>query len=105
MAIQYNQTKDALRSLGEGWATMTTMYHVYVLQLSNHQYYVGSTPDLKRRLAEHQTGKAASTKNLRPVKLLWFGSFAGRLLARRFEQYLKSGSGKAFLRKRLIPKE
>jgi hypothetical protein len=39
-----------------------SMYYVYLLKLSNGSIYTGCTPDLKRRLKEHQDGKAASTK-------------------------------------------
>ncbi len=78
------------------------MYYVYVLRLRNGSLYAGSTPDLRNRLLKHRNGYVISTKNLRPVKMLWYGSFEDRLLARRFEKYLKTGSGKAFLRKRLV---
>jgi len=77
------------------------MYYVYILQLSNGQHYVGSTPDLKRRVSEHEHGNAESTKNLRPLRLVWYGGFEDRLVALRFEKYLKSGSGTAFRHKHL----
>ena len=78
------------------------MYYVYLLKLSNKKIYTGSTPDLKRRISEHETGKSISTKDFRPVKLLWYCSFKNRLQARRFENYLKTGSGQAFRNKRLV---
>lgn len=78
------------------------MHYVYILKLSNRQYYVGSTPDLKRRLAEHRQGKSESTKDHRPIRLIWCCAFPSKAKAIRFERYLKSGSGMSFRNKRLI---
>jgi len=78
------------------------MYYVYLLQLSNNTIYTGSTPDIKKRFKEHENGLCKSTQRYRPVKLIWFCSFPERLQARRFENYLKSGSGMAFRNKHLI---
>lgn len=65
-----------------------SMYYVYLLKLSNDSVYTGCTPDLKRRIQEHETGKTESTKDLRPLKLIWYCAFPSRIQARRFEQYL-----------------
>ncbi len=78
------------------------MYYVYILKLSNNDYYVGSTKDLKQRLADHQEGKNISTKPFRPVKLIYYCSFPTKTRAIKFEMYLKTGSGKAFRNKHLI---
>lgn len=78
------------------------MYFVYLLKLNNGKIYTGSTPDVKGRFKEHENGGCESTKNFRPVHLIWFCSFTTRLQARRFEQYLKTGSGQAFRNKHLI---
>jgi len=79
-----------------------SMYFVYLLKLKNGKIYTGSTPDLKRRVFEHDGGKCEATKNFRPVKLIWFCGFPNRLSARRFENYLKTGSGQGFRNKRLL---
>ena len=78
------------------------MYYVYILRLINSSFYTGSTPDINRRLKEHKNGKSKSTKDFRPVKLVWYCIFPTRLQARRFEKYLKTGSGQAFRNKRLL---
>ena len=78
------------------------MYQVYLIELSNDTIYTGSTPNLERRIREHQSGKCEYTKNLRPVKLVWCGVFKNRLLASRFEKYLKSGSGQEFRKRHLL---
>ena len=77
------------------------MYYVYLLRLKNKKIYTGSTPDLNNRLKEHKDGQCKSTKNLRPVTLLWYSVFKNRLMARRFENYLKTGSGQSFRNKKL----
>lgn len=77
------------------------MYFVYILKLANGKIYTGSTPDIKKRVEQHQRGYVLSTKNFRPIKLIWYCSFANRLQARRFELYLKTGSGQAFRNKHL----
>jgi len=80
------------------------MYYVYLLELSNKKIYTGSTPNIKRRLGEHKNGKSESTKNFRPLSLVWFCAFKDRLSARRFENYLKTGSGQNFRNRHLVIK-
>lgn len=38
------------------------MYYVYVIENQIGELYYGSTPDLKRRLAEHNDQKSIATK-------------------------------------------
>jgi predicted GIY-YIG superfamily endonuclease len=79
------------------------MFYSYILlSEKSHIFYFGSTNDLKNRLFLHNSGKVISTKPHMPWKLAWYGSFETEKQARDFEQYLKSGSGKAFAYKRLV---
>ncbi|MDD5749660.1 MAG: GIY-YIG nuclease family protein [Patescibacteria group bacterium] len=78
------------------------MYYVYILHLNNSSFYTGYTINIIKRLKEHKNGRVKSTKNFRPIKLVWYCIFPSRLQARRFENYLKTGSGQAFRNKRLI---
>ena len=78
------------------------MYYVYLLKLKDKSIYTGSTPDLERRIKEHETGKCIFTENHRPLKLIWYCAFTDRLTARKFENYLKKGSGQAFRNKHLV---
>ncbi|MFA5158789.1 MAG: GIY-YIG nuclease family protein [Patescibacteria group bacterium] len=78
------------------------MHYTYLLELSDNNYYVGSTKDLRARLKKHQLGEVPHTSKHRPVDLAWYASFKTRKLAQDFEKYLKSSSGKAFRNKRLI---
>ncbi len=49
---------------------------MYILLCSNGQYYTGSTTDLERRLAQHQTGQGANfTKLHLPVELKYYQEF------------------------------
>ena len=80
------------------------MWYVYVLKSeSDGRFYVGSTSDLKRRVSEHQQGKCISTRNRLPVELEAYIAVKDQETARNLEKYLKSGSGVATLRKRLVP--
>lgn len=76
------------------------MYYVYILQLKGNRSYVGSTPNLKARLAEHKRGESKYTSKFLPFEIVAYTCFADRLTALRFERYLKTGSGKAFRKKR-----
>ncbi|MEA2020650.1 MAG: GIY-YIG nuclease family protein [Patescibacteria group bacterium] len=78
------------------------MHYVYILNLSNGDYYTGSTYDLDRRLEEHQSGKNPSTKNFLPCRLVSYTAFESKEKAESFEAYLKTGSGVAFRNKHLI---
>ena len=51
--------------------------YMYILRCSNGLYYTGSTRYLKRRIAQHQSGKGANfTRKYLPVELLYFEVYA-----------------------------
>ena len=82
---------------------MIIMFYVYVLKSQKYrELYTGYTKNLKTRLRDHNAGKSTHTKKYRPWTLVWYGAFDNEVTARNFEKYLKTGSGKAFLHKRLI---
>jgi putative endonuclease len=70
----------------------------------NGDIYVGSTNDLKRRVASHQAGQVQSTKAGLPAILKSYVAVETEQHARELEAYFKSGSGKAIALKRLIRK-
>jgi putative endonuclease len=78
-------------------------FYVYLLQSesSPSHYYVGFTEDLTQRLGEHNDGKLPSTARFRPWHIKSAHSFREKYRALAFERYLKSGSGRAFAKKRL----
>ena len=48
------------------------MYYVYILECADGTFYTGSTPNITKRLALHQSGKAAKyTRGRRPVSLVY----------------------------------
>jgi len=75
------------------------MYYVYILLCSDNRTYIGCTDDLKDRLKRHNKGNISATKLRLPVKLLSYFAFSNKYIAFNFEKYLKSGSGRAFLKK------
>ena len=79
------------------------MWYVYFLGLQNGDVYVGSTNDLRRRLASHERGEVRSTAALLPVTLKAYVAVQTEQNARQLEKYFKSGSGKALAAKRLWP--
>lgn len=76
------------------------MWYVYFLALSNGDIYVGSTDDLRRRLASHERGQVISTAKFLPLTLKSYIAVQTAAKARQLEKYFKSGSGKAFAKKR-----
>jgi putative endonuclease len=81
------------------------MWYVYIIrsQSRSDQEYIGATADLRRRFVEHNAGKSAHTSKFMPWELIWYAAFPDKLRALEFEKYLKSHSGRAFSRKRLVP--
>lgn len=78
------------------------MYYVYVLlSEKDSNFYTGSTSDLKSRIKQHNEGKVPSTKNRRPLQLIYYEACLSREDAFRREKYLKTGMGKRYLRNRL----
>ena len=78
------------------------MWYVYFLKLSNDDIYVGSTDDLRRRFKSHQQGHVTSTRQHLPAALGAYVAVADEAAARSVERYFKSGSGKAFAKKRFL---
>ncbi len=54
------------------------MAWTYILECNDGSYYVGSTVDLERRVAQHDAGLGATytrVRRRRPVKLVWAAEF------------------------------
>jgi len=78
------------------------MYTVYILKCADGKTYTGCTENLNERLDRHVNGYVPATENRRPIKLVTYVVFNDKYKAFKFETYLKSGSGRAFLNKRLV---
>ncbi len=74
------------------------MHYVYILKSVKfpEKIYVGYTNDLNNRLSVHNEGKSIYTSKYKPWELHGYMVFKDKEKAIKFEQYLKSGSGKAF---------
>jgi putative endonuclease len=77
------------------------MYYIYSLKCKDG-FYVGCTADLKDRLERHQKSQVPATANQLPIKLEFYFAIQDKYKAFEFEKYLKSGSGRAFVNKRLV---
>lgn len=65
----------------------------YIVECSDGSYYVGSTWDLSRRIAEHNAGAgAAYTRRRRPVRLVWAAEFQRIRDAYLFEKQVQGWS-------------
>jgi len=78
---------------------------MYFLELANGDIYVGSTNDLRRRFKSHQSGHVTSTRSFLPTLLKSYVAVSDEATARQLERYFKSGSGKAFAKKRFLVSE
>jgi len=78
------------------------LWYVYFLELNNGDIYVGSTDDLRRRVASHRSGHVISTSKYLPLVLRSYVAVGDEVTARMLERYFKSGSGKAFAKKRFL---
>ncbi len=79
------------------------MKYVYILQSGDdpQRHYTGITDDISQRLEKHNAGQVSHTKKYAPWKLQTYIAFSDDARANDFEKYLKSGSGRAFAKKRL----
>jgi putative endonuclease len=69
-------------------------YYVYVLRSAEGKRYTGHTPDLERRLLEHNSGTTFTTKKGHDWRIIYKEEFASRAEAMKREKYLKTGKGR-----------
>jgi len=78
------------------------MYYTYVLRsLKDNRFYTGFTKEQKQRFEQHQKGRVDSTKDRRPLELIYYEACLDQKDATKREKYLKTYNGKMFLKKRL----
>lgn len=78
------------------------MYFVYVLYSESDQgLYIGFTSDLQRRIMEHNSGNSRATACRRPFMLAYYEAYVCEADALGRERFLKSGSGRTYLRKQM----
>jgi len=78
------------------------VHYVYVLRsLKDGKLYTGYTADLRKRLTYHNAGQAPTTRHRRPLDLIYYEAYLLPRDAKTREAFLKSGSGKRYIRKQL----
>jgi len=75
------------------------MFITYVLKSNSaKKSYVGVTDNIERRLREHNSGKNFYTKRYAPWEVIHAESFDSFEKARSREKFLKTTSGRRFLK-------
>ena len=83
-------------------AGRTTMYYNYVIKSKKDgKLYIGFTNNLKERIENHNNGLVKSTKDRRPFKLIYYEACLNKNDAIRREKSLKTGFGRAYLKRRI----
>ncbi|WP_055413682.1 GIY-YIG nuclease family protein [Nonlabens sp. YIK11] len=78
---------------------------VYVIESElDGRWYKGVSKNFDSRLAQHNSGKTASTRPYRPWVLVHKEEFDTFAEARKRELYFKSGIGREYLKKVIRPR-
>ena len=78
------------------------MHFVYVLRSrKDGEWYIGYSMSVEGRLEEHNSGRNVSTRERRPLELMYYEAYQDKMDALGREIFLKSGSGHRFLKKQL----
>lgn len=78
------------------------MFYTYVLKSKKDgKLYVGWAKDLRDRVIKHNRGKVDSTRTRVPLELIYFEGCLSKELAIKREKQLKTGFGRAYLKRRL----
>lgn len=78
------------------------MFFTYILHSEKDgKLYTGYTKNLEARFQAHNNGEVPSTKERRPLKLIYFEACLNQQDATHREKYLKTHYGKMFIKNRL----
>jgi putative endonuclease len=78
------------------------MFYVYVLRSRlDGNLYIGHAADLRKRLADHSSGKVHSTRGRTPFELVYYEASRNLSDVIRREKYLKTTYGHRYLKSRL----
>jgi putative endonuclease len=82
---------------------MNQFTYVYILQSESDldHFYIGRTKDLRARVIRHISGAVRYTSKWKPWRLKTYVALSNSSDAVALERYLKSASGRAFVKKRL----
>jgi len=77
-------------------------HYVYVIRSKkSKKWYTGYTADLRKRFNQHSKGESTYTKGRGPFELIYYEAYKNKTDARSRELQIKSGQGRAYLKKRL----
>ena len=77
-------------------------YYTYVLKSKeDNALYIGFTENIDKRLCEHNDGKVTSTRSREPFEIVYYEACLSKELAIIREKQLKTGFGRAYLKRRL----
>lgn len=78
------------------------MFYIYLLESTTDKYwYIGYTTQLRKRIRQHFSGQVHTTRNRRPLKLIYAEYYTNQRDALGREKFLKCGAGLRFLKKQL----
>lgn len=78
------------------------MHYVYVLKSKkDNKNYTGYTKNLKLRFEQHTKGLVESTKNRKPLILIYYEACLKEEDAKHREKYFKTHYGRLFIKNRL----
>lgn len=79
------------------------MFYTYVLKgIKDGNLYIGWTNDLENRIKQHNNGLVDATKHRTPLELVYYEACLNQKSAIAREKQLKTGFGRAYLKRRLI---
>lgn len=78
-------------------------FFVYILRsLKDEGLYIGQTNNFEKRIIRHNTGQVSSTKNRRPLEVLYTEKFNTRKESMAREKYLKSLKSSTYILENII---
>ena len=78
------------------------MFYTYVLKSKkDNRLYVGCTDNMKRRLQQHNDGQVSATSYRLPLELVYYEACCKKEDAIARERSLKTGFGRAYLKRRI----
>lgn len=85
-----------------GFVYVGGMFYTYVLfSHRDRRLYIGFTANLERRFEDHLCGRVESTRDRRPLELIYYEAYPSAVEAERRESYLKGGNGREVLKEQL----
>jgi len=78
------------------------MFFTYVLKsLKDGKLYIGFSENVEERTRAHNDGLVKATRTRRPLKLIYYEACEEKSDALNREKQLKTGFGRAYLKRRL----